>query len=144
MLGCPVAVLHRVEGSEDSTQVPVANALGIPERILVKSALPEPLTVKSPRVGEVGHVQVESPRGFREGHGLGLFRPRPHIAHTHPALRGHLVIRPGEEPDRSVSCPIDEELACETGGFTASDVKGMHGFDPLVLGLDLEGMVVEE
>ena len=61
MLVRPVTVLHRVEGSEDRTKVPIPDALGIPERILVISAFPKPLPVKSPGVGKVRHVQIESP-----------------------------------------------------------------------------------
>ena len=51
-----VSVLHCIESSKDSPQVPVPNSLRIAKGILIVSAFPKPLPVEGAGIRKVCHV----------------------------------------------------------------------------------------
>ena len=81
MLLRTIAILHRVERAVNGSQIPVADPFGAAERVLVKAAFPEPLSVMVARVREIGHVQVQRPRSLRKRNRLP-----PTSSHAHMLL----------------------------------------------------------
>jgi hypothetical protein len=60
VLGGSITVLHRVEGAEHGAQVPVASPFQFVDRMMIETALPKPFAMKTPRVGKVGHFQLNA------------------------------------------------------------------------------------
>ncbi len=140
----PVAVLHGVEGAVHRAQVPVADPLGIGERILVEAALPEPLPVELARVGKVLHRKRQRPRRGGEGlwcRGLG---PGPHVAHPHPPLLLHHRLGAGEVAERGMAGGVAEEGAGDGELAAGVRVEAGDGGDPARLGRRREGVGIEE
>jgi len=146
VFGGPVTILHRIESAKDRPQVPVTDALGILERVLVKAALPEPLPVMVARVREIGHRQWQRPGCLREGLGHISLIPGPHVAHAHPAGGLHHRFSSGEVADRGMTGGITEKPAGESQFLAGAGVEAGDCLNPRGVRrpLDGKGMRVEE
>ena len=137
-----IPILHGVEGPEHGPQVPVADAFGVLERVLVVTTFPKPLAMIGARVGEILHVQVKGPRGLGELPRLFFLCPCPHVAHAHAPFRRHGEIGSSQVPDGAVPGAVGKQGTGEAGACAGADVEGMDREDSFVGRFHLVGVMI--
>lgn len=93
---------------------------------------------------EIADVEGEGPRGFGPGDFPGGGLPGPHVGHAHVAFFEHHEFCAGEGANGAVSGAIAVEFPFEAGEAAGGGIDGGDGVDFVLLGVDLEGEVVEE
>ena len=96
------------------------------------------------RVGEVGHIQIECPRRFRELTGGITFVPSPHIAHPHSSFGRHFPIGLSKKPNGSMTGAIGKQSPDKTFVLAGPSIKSVDSRDFIAVHLNPVGMMIEE
>ena len=145
------SLLEGGEGSEVCAEVPVADGFEVLDGVFVVAAFPEPLGFVEFLVGTTGGVEGwevadfkgECPWCLGPCDGVICGFPGPHVGHAHVAFFLDHELGSSEGADGAVAGAIAEEGSLEASESAGCGIDRGDGLDAGVLGVNLEGEVVE-